>query len=353
LRLLRNLSLAGLIVFVAAAGAYLASTSVPCSVPDFASSPDIGGWSAGAAMPTPRSELAAAGLDGRIYVAGGLRGAAPTDAFEVYDVAAGAWHMAAALPSPLHHLALAGAGDGVFLTGGYSDLAFRQVSNAAWRYDPSSDAWSAVAPMPGPRAAHTMALVLGKLYVVGGLPGGTALWAYDPASDTWDTGLAPMPTAREHLAAAVVGDKLYVIGGRWGGVGNVNSLEVYHPATDTWQQLPGMPSARSGLTAGAIGSRIYVAGGEDPWARFGTACTFDTVEAFDTATGEWLRLDPLPTRLHGLTSAVVADRWHVIGGGTRPTFGTLFSNSDRIEIYSLPGLPAGFQPFLIESRMSS
>jgi N-acetylneuraminic acid mutarotase len=170
--------------------------------------------------------------------------------------------------------------------------------------------------------------------VVGGAPGGTALWAYDPANDTWDTALAPMPTAREHLAAVVVDERLYVVGGRWGGVGNVSTLEVYDPATGAWQQLRDMPSARGGLTAGALDGRIYVGGGEDPWARFGTGCTHDTLEVYDTASGEWTRLPALPTARHGLTSAVVGDSWYVLGGGTRPTFGTIFSNSGRVEIFT-------------------
>jgi N-acetylneuraminic acid mutarotase len=323
--------LAALAVLV---GAYQASTSVACRVPDYPLSADKGRWTEGAALPTPRSELAATALDGKIYVAGGLAGSAVSDAFEVYDPATDTWRVAAALPVPAHHPALAALGGQVYLSGGFGDLAFRQVSQATWAYDPQSDGWQPVADLPVGRAAHSMAAVGGKLYVVGGVPDATALWAYDPASDTWETGLAPMPTPREHLASAVVDSKLYVIGGRWDGAGNRATLEVYDPATDAWESLPDMPSRRGGLTAGAIDNQIYVGGGEDPWARQGSGCTYNTLEVYDTSAGGWARLEDLPTARHGLASAVVDGRWYVLGGATKPTAGTFVSVSDRVEIYS-------------------
>jgi N-acetylneuraminic acid mutarotase len=143
-----------------------------------------------------------------------------------------------------------------------------------------------------------------------------------------------MPTPREHLASAVVDGKLYVTGGRWDGVGNRATLEVYDTITDAWESLPDMPSMRGGLTAGAIGSQIFVGGGEDPWARQGSGCTFDTLEAYNTSAGSWSRLEDLPTRRHGLASAVVDGRWYVLGGATKPTAGTFVSVSERVETYS-------------------
>jgi N-acetylneuraminic acid mutarotase len=315
---------------------YLVSTALPCPLPAYPVTPDGGVWADGAVLPTARSELAAAALGSRVYVAGGLAGSEPSDAFEVYDAATGGWRRAAGLPEPLHHTALAAAGEHVYLTGGYRDLAFREVSRATWRYDPARDAWEPAAAMPGPRGAHIMAAIGDRLYVVGGTPDGRALWAYDPARDAWESGLAPMPTDREHLAAAVAGGRLYAIGGRAEGAGNVAALEVYDPASDRWEALTAMPAARGGLTAAALDSRIFVGGGEDPWARLGTGCAFDTLEVYDTTSRAWSRLPALPGARHGLASAVVDSRWYVIGGASRPTFGTVFSYSDRVDVYT-PG----------------
>ena len=49
-------------------------------------------------MPTARSELAAAALDGRIYVAGGIAQWGTTAAFEAYDPATDRWEELPPLP---------------------------------------------------------------------------------------------------------------------------------------------------------------------------------------------------------------------------------------------------------------
>jgi Kelch motif protein len=46
-----------------------------------------GAWTRAAPMPTARSEIAAAALDGRIYVAGGLTALGTSNVFESYDPA--------------------------------------------------------------------------------------------------------------------------------------------------------------------------------------------------------------------------------------------------------------------------
>jgi hypothetical protein len=54
-----------------------------------------GAWSEGAPMPTARSEMPAALLDGLIYVPGGFGG---EQALEAYDPAADRWHILAPCP---------------------------------------------------------------------------------------------------------------------------------------------------------------------------------------------------------------------------------------------------------------
>jgi N-acetylneuraminic acid mutarotase len=103
-----------------------------------------GPWTPVAPMPTARSELTAAALDGRIYAAGGIAQWGTTAAFEAYDPATDRWEELPPLPEAVHHLAAA-------------------ATNERW---------------PRSRA---------KLYVVGGVgPGSKDLWIYDPATDRWD-----------------------------------------------------------------------------------------------------------------------------------------------------------------------
>ena len=281
-------------------------------------------------MPTERSEIAAAALDGKIYVAGGLIVTGISGDFQVYDVGQDRWRNLAPLPVRLHHAALAAVAGRLYLTGGYTGLTFKVDQRATWSYDPAADAWRSVAQMPGPRSAHAAAEIGGKLYVVGGVgPHAEALWAYDPKADRWDTSLARLPTRREHLAATVLDGKLYVLGGR-DGRGNRATNEVYDPVHDRWDRLRDMALARSGFAAGAVGGRIHVAGGEE----LGTGSTIASHEAYDASAGSWRSRPDLPEARHGVSSAVVEGRWYVIGGAAKAGWMTLFSMRDTVEFFT-------------------
>ena len=69
-------------------------------------------WARAAPMPTSRSELAAAALAGRIYVAGGIAQWGTTAAFEAYDPATDRWEELPPLPEAVHHLAAAATESG-------------------------------------------------------------------------------------------------------------------------------------------------------------------------------------------------------------------------------------------------
>src|SRR5260370_4317556 len=107
----------------------------------------------------------------------------------------------------------------------------------------------------------------GKIYGFGGfvLPdSGPPAWApinnaweYDPATDAWKS-LAPLPTKRGSAVAAAVGDKIYVIGGATTIPGSnitammpntppmsVRTVAEYHPPSNFWRQPSPMPTPRT------------------------------------------------------------------------------------------------------------
>src|SRR5262245_48104850 len=175
---------------------------------------DEGAWHAATPMPLARSELAAAVLDGRLYVAGGIAQLGATRAFQVYDPADGSWRSLAPLPEARHHFGMAALDGRLYVSGGYPTLPFfdGDAEPQLWTYDPKLDRWRALAAMPTPRAAHAMAALDGHLYVAGGVGvDSTAVLRYDPATDRWDRSVPPLKTLREHLAAATLDGKLYVV----------------------------------------------------------------------------------------------------------------------------------------------
>jgi N-acetylneuraminic acid mutarotase len=290
-----------------------------------------------------RSETSAAVLDGKIYIAGGLAGKSTfyteiTTSFEVYNPATNAWKALAPLPKALHHMAIAGARGRIYMTGGYTALDFIANNKSAWAYDPVVDSWSAIADLPAPRAAHTLAVIDDTLYLVGGITSASpALWTYDPVADKWNTKHAPMPTAREHTSSAVVDGKLYVIGGETpnsDGTGRetyqtLSAIESYDPATDKWSSLTDAPTARSSITAGVLDGKIHVVSGENHKDN----CVFANHEVYDPKTDTWTQAAELTTARHGAVSGVIENRWYVIGGATNPGLLTIASLSQAAEVF--------------------
>jgi len=288
-----------------------------------------GAWSEGAPMPTCRSELAAAVLEGWIYVAGGLARNGASTAFERYRVDTDTWERRADLPAPLHHVAIAAWGAVLFISGGYQGDRFGSKRDGVWRYDPSADRWESAADMPAPRAAHAMVALPDGLYVVGGAgPGADQVWRYRPAQGNWDPAVTRLPTPREHLAAAAHEGRIIAVGGRWSG--NLAAVERFDPSTGNWETLPALPTPRGGLTAAVVNGVLRVTGGE----AFSPPRTFAEHEAFAFAGGSWRGEQPLPSARHGLASVSWNGRWYVIGGATGAAGETYTTATCRLDIFS-------------------
>lgn len=300
--------------------------------------PQGGSWANTAPMPIYRSEHNATVLDGRIYVGGGLAGPSEfftgtTDIFQSYNPGTDSWANLAPIPDRLHHFGIAALNGRIYITGGYTAEDFGLDNKAVYEFQPHakrSASWRRVADMPAERAAHASVAANGLLYVVGGVASDpTSIWAYNPATNTWDTSRAPLPTIREHLTAAVVNNKIYVISGRW-NFSNMNNVEEYDPATNTWTAKAPIPTARSGITSAVIDNKIHVTGGEDLFS----SNTYYQHEVYDPATNTWATLPRMPTSRHGLASGAVGGRWFVIGGGLLSGNQTYQSLTNIVETFT-------------------
>ena len=276
-----------------------------------ADSPEqVGIWQSGAAMPTARSEMRVAVVDGIFYVPGGFGG---LTSFEAYDPANDSWTALAPMPEPAHHMMVTGYDGRVYVFGGGPDLSW-QATASILVYDPETDAWMAAGSMPERRMSGEAVLLGDFIYLVGGTGGTTALLRFDPAEDSWAVLPGPVQP-REHVAAVAFNDELWVIGGRWGGTGALATVEIFDPASGEWRDGPSMKEARSGFGAAVVGSRIVVAGGEILGARPWTALA--SAEEYDPESGAWTLLPELPAGIHGMP--VVGNRGtaFVLGGSDR------------------------------------
>lgn len=142
---------------------------------------------------------------------------------EEYDPEANTWRERNPMPTPRNHAA-AGVVDGkIYVIGGRVGAAFIGLASdisVVEEYDPVANQWAGPrARMPIARSAIAAGVYDGRIYVAGGeyqdphmMATFRAVEAYDPASNTW-TEMPPMPVSRHGLAVGVIGNVLHVVGG--------------------------------------------------------------------------------------------------------------------------------------------
>lgn len=266
-----------------------------------------GAWTTAAASGDPRQEVSYVRAGGKFYLTGGSR------AHEVYDPQDDSWSEAAPLPAWRDHIQGVAVGTSIYYIGGIVTWPSGHQSSV-FVYDTASDTFTNGTGMERGRGAGGVAVHDGLVYYAGGLHDGAAVdWfdVYDPDTDLWAS-LDPMPHVRDHFHAAVVGDRFYAIGGRDGAVdATIAAVDVYDFGTGTWSTLDtALPTPRGGFATAVLGDEILVIGGE------GGGDTYDLVEAYDTGSNTWRTLEPMATARHGIQAATCNDTVYVAAGGT-------------------------------------
>ncbi len=249
-------------------------------------------------LPQPREELAAAALDGTLFVIAGFDATGrDTNTVFIYN---GSWSIGPPLPEALDHPAAAVVLGQLYVAGGFSAGRAR-----ATVYRLVQDHWVQVAPFHHPRAAFALIPLGDRLYALGGRNSGMASVAipevYDPALGTWSD-LPALPGPRHHVAGFAYQDMACVAGGKFPYTARVDCLD---PTSRTWHRLPDLPQATSGAGVMPFADHPVVVGGEGdaivPWL-------------FSLIGTTWQRQDMLLPR-HGMEVAVLNDRAWVCGGG--------------------------------------
>ena len=244
--------------------------------------PDTGSWTTGTPLPTARSSAAVAAINGKIFVAGGFNGEI-LGTLDIYDPVTDTWSRGADMPVARSDASAVAAGGKLYVIGGTdgvtgpvpgpADHDERPGPEVFWGrndgwfgsnllsvYDPATNTWSDLTPMPTARTGAAAGVINGKIHVAGGSIGSrhvATLEIYDIASGTWGTG-PDMPTSRSECAASVVGVKLIVTG----GIDKV-AFEVFHTAADQWLREPDMTVVRRGHDCAVIDGEMYIVGGDN------------------------------------------------------------------------------------------
>jgi len=279
---------------------------------------NVGRWLTRAALPLPRSEMAWATQHAdRMHMLGGYAEQRVDRPYHhVYDPVADRWSEGAPLPRGANHVGVCVLDAKLYAVGGH--LAQNAKPDAlCFVLELKTGLWSPIAPLPDRCGAIAATPLSGRVHAIGGAIGDTPAekksvdwhYAYDPKSDRWEK-LAPLPTGRDHTGTVTVANFIHVIGGRVDSFHtNSNLHHTYDAQKDRWEVRRPLPTARSGHGAVLYQGKIFVMGGE------GTDRVYGQNEAYDPATDRWEAYAPMPTPRHGLGAAVVGRAIHVAGGG--------------------------------------
>ncbi len=296
------------------------------------------------------------------------------------NVNAASWRITSNTGPELSSMPAARLGDAIYVAGGFSTGFFS--SNELWRYQPASNVWTRLQDMPEARDLAALVAFDGSLYLLGGFFtnffDGAPMnnnWRYDPETNQWVV-LAPMPIGRAAGGAAVIGDFIYAAGGNANG-----SVSRYSPAEDVWEDIaiddsfernssavvafqgeiwimggggrepatqpinnrvaifdpitrssragPALSNARSGFAAATVGGRIVISGGQ----TFLPPMVLSSAEAYDPETGSWMFIANPPIPVQAVSGVEFDGDFHSLLGSSVMD---ALDNIGRVQILEIP-----------------
>ncbi len=204
----------------------------------------------------------------------------------------------------------------VLITGGCSGPHCDTVLDSVELYDPASRSFLPAAAMTKPRASHAAArLPDGRVLVAGGWTGGEATASaeiYDPERDRW-TPTDDMTAPRASPVAVVLRDgRVFVMGGGGGGLGDLDSTEIYDPATGKFAPAGRMETSHY-LATGLADGRVLLTGGQGPGGRI-----LSTAEIYDPESGRIVPTGSMKVARVKHAAVLLADgKVLVVGGSDR------------------------------------
>ncbi len=324
-------------------------------------------WITTTSMPVPRNHLGSAVLNGMPYALGGQfqdqELDTNQDVVQRYNLSTQSWETLAPLPVGRSHISasvLPLHGRLLVLGGSTNGGGFGDPSAAVYLYDPLTDVWMELNPLPEshktpvagvlsdgrvvvtaaqktwmasfndtweyqtnlPVALGEVAggIIGNRLYLVG--EGSSATFAYNLSDQSWTT-VATRPFAGHHHAAEVIDGRLYLFGGLHSG--SEGKVQIYDPQTGSWSLGADMPFAAGSSSTALINGQVYLAGG------IVGSTTTSQVARYNPQTDSWTLLSSMPAGRNHAAAATDGQRLFVFGGRDG---GNVVSNGfDTVQIY--------------------
>lgn len=213
---------------------------------------------------------------------------------EAYDPLTDKWEDLPPLPHRLMLVAAASEGKKLYISGGI-DKATGQYSDSVFCLDMSGtkgEKWTTLeSKLLSPRIGHASASINGALWIAGGQfadsdtssSSASSVEVYDLKAKIWTTGPS-MTVERIWFRLLVIGDALYAIGGDVDSKGTslTPTIERLNIRQNIWEKVADFTKVRRVFSASSVGSKIYIFGGRD--VNYGTLQDWD---CFDVDSKQW------------------------------------------------------------------
>jgi N-acetylneuraminic acid mutarotase len=259
-------------------------------------------WGSRNSVPTSVAYHAAVAVevfpgDWRVYIFGGYDGTNFLNTTFEYHVNGDSFSTKAPMPGgPRGRLAAAAVNGKIYVVGGTSD--FYNALKRCEEYDPVADSWDTnKADMPTARqflSAITWRDAL--IYAIGGDGGTGASTAlstvemYDPVANTWTTADS-LFTARRSHASGIINDDIFVAMG-WTGE-YLQSMEKglvqdTNPSRIIWTEVENAPYGASRVAGTSYQGHFYITGGDSMGGGGDTTDLFtEKTYRYDPVTASW------------------------------------------------------------------
>lgn len=263
--------------------------------------PTIDKWARMANMPIANTHIATAVDGDTAWLAGGFLGDHPgraTGSVYKYHAPTDRWTIATPLPKPRAAGTLVRLGRNLHFFGGFSfDRNTTYGDHWVLPID-GEQKWTLRAPFPKARGHHAAVVLDGKIYAIGGSFNHdddrrdvVYVHRYDPRSDQWAE-VAPLPFALSHIESSTLvwNKRIYVFGGRSDHRSSffrhllqpqpvqrrfaMPDVTAYDPADDSWIPQQELPVGLMIPIVVQIDGRIIVTNGSTFYTYFPQSSTY-------------------------------------------------------------------------------
>lgn len=241
---------------------------------------------------------------------------APTGDFFGFDLSNETWFSIASLPTGSERqyaTAFASSTHKGFLFGGHDGANFL---NDLWTYDPSTDSWQTLSPLPSTGRGGASCFVFNDTaYIVGGKNAQNQaldeVWAYSISSDTWIQKNNFPFGGRWRSSATTLNNFGYLLFGKDENEHFQNELFAYDPMQDSWTQISTFPSSgRSHAALFSMNSKLFASFGLDSLNH-----SHNDLWSYDLNSDLWQSLPGVPTvgRRGGMSISTQNGFYYVTG----------------------------------------